>query len=420
MNRQQREIVPGLPPGTLSPRGKTDQPTKLRLLRYSREGISEQQDVNLAEDLASETGREVVWLDMVGLDDVNCLHQLGKTLGLHLLALEDTLNPNQRTKLDFYADHLYLCLKIPRWDGQKNDFQQISFFLKNNTLVTLSDRPQDYQQPILSRLQQENGQIRKSGADYLLYALLDAVIDNYFPWLECLARYADDLEEVVLESTDRRTMQEIHRLKREIVETRRHLWPLRETVLALARDDQGFVKHTTVPFLRDCQDHCLQQLENLDNYREVAHSLLDIHLSNLSNRMNEVMKVLTVISTIFIPLTFLAGVYGMNFEVMPELHWRWGYALCWLIMLLMALAMMVLFRRVGWLGQQKNILKIGKTWRFPVILSLEDYFKRAGKAILVLSESAINNKTNQEAKPPDAGDLPASTEQIRKENERED
>ncbi|NLZ62474.1 MAG: magnesium/cobalt transporter CorA [Lentisphaerae bacterium] len=391
MTRKQRELVPGLPPGTLYPpeQERTGQPAKLRLLRYSRTELFEQDDISLSAALAALAANipdAVLWLDLVGLEDLDCLHQLGQTLGLHPLALEDTLNPNQRAKLDFYPDHLYLCLKIPRWDGEKNHFQQVSFFLQNNILLTLSDSAQDYQQPVLLRLRQENGQIRKSGPDYLLYTLIDAVIDNYFPWLECLAGHADELEEAVLQDTDRRMMQEIHRLKREIVTTRQHLWPLREIVMSLARDDLGFIQPGTVPFLRDCYDHCLLQLEILDSCRDVVSSLMDIHLSNLSIRTNEVMQVLTVISTIFIPLTFPVGVYGMNFAVMPELKWRWGYAACWLTMLIIALIMLVGFRRKGWLGGQKNILKSGKAWRFPVILSLEDYVKRAGKAIMFLSE----------------------------------
>jgi magnesium transporter len=228
--------------------------------------------------------------------------------------------------------------------------EQVSIFLGPGFVITFQEHPGDCFDPIRDRIRKGKGQIRRQGADYLMYGILDAVIDGYFPFLEQLGEVVESLEDEVVEKPTRQTLNRVHEIKRDLLNIRRSVWPLREAINALIREESELVGETTRVYLRDCYDHAIQVLDVIETYRELAGGLMDVYLSSVSNKMNEVMKVLTIIATIFIPLTFMAGIYGMNFEAMPELKWRWSYPVLWCLMVAIAAVMLILFRRKGWLG----------------------------------------------------------------------
>jgi magnesium transporter len=232
----------------------------------------------------------------------------------------------------------------------------VSLFLGKDFVLTFQEDPGDCLDPIRERLRTGAGHLRREGADYLMYAILDAIIDGYFPFLESFGETVEDLEDAVVERPTRATLARVHEVRRDLLNVRRCIWPLRDVVNGLVRDETPLIGKNTRLYLRDCAQHTVYILDVIETYRELTASLMDVYVSSVSNRLNEVMKVLTVIATIFMPLTFLAGVYGMNFNTsaspynMPELNWRWGYVACWAVMFLIALLMLVLFRRKGWLG----------------------------------------------------------------------
>ncbi len=330
------------------------------MVRFDRDSYIENHFATAAEviafcqDGAANNGEQhpVTWINIAGLGDIQLIQDIGNALNLHPLTLEDAVSVPQRPKVDDYDSHLFITLKMlhPGTDGIT--VEQISLFLLKNTVVTMQEFNNEALEPVRIRLRYGSSKIRTMGADYLTYAIIDTVVDNYFPCLEQLAEQTEALEEHVFKtSTQTSTLEPIHRLRREISDVRRSVWPLRGMLNALCRDPLPLLGNHVRPFFRDCLDHTMQILENLDSNREAAAALMEVHLSMLSNRMGEVMKVLTIISTIFIPLTFLAGVYGMNFDYMPELRWRWGYLVCWAVMLACAAGMVWIFKKQGWLGR---------------------------------------------------------------------
>jgi magnesium transporter len=230
------------------------------------------------------------------------------------------------------------------------DTEQVSVFLYDRVLITFQERPGDLWQPIRARLEIDSLRIRKSGTGYLLYSLLDAVVDNCFPVLEYYGDTLEALEELTLDNPTSELQRNIHRIKRELASLRRIVWPMREVVDNLYRDEGGRIAESTRPYLRDVYEHTIQIVEIIESYRELASGLTDLYMSAVSNRMNEIMKVLTVMASVFIPLTFIAGVYGMNFQFMPEVAWRWGYPMVWGLFILLTLGMLLFFRRKGWIG----------------------------------------------------------------------
>ncbi|MFZ5655320.1 MAG: magnesium/cobalt transporter CorA [Pseudomonadota bacterium] len=348
---------PGTPPGTLLPAVEGVAPAAVRLLEYDAQGCRELRDRSL-EHCRERAGKgAVTWVHLQGAPSPAQLRLLGECFDLHPLALEDVQNTGQRPKFDPQPEHCFLIAALPHLDGGEVHIDQISIFLGRGFLVTLANGAEDPFEPIRRRLQAETSLIRGYPVSYLLYAVLDLVIDAGFPVLERLGEHIERLEEAVLDQPDRGVVTAIHHLRRNLLVLRRMLWPQRELVGALLREEHELIDRHTETYLRDCQDHAVQVMDLLENYREMVTSLMDIYLSSLSYRMNDVMRILTVIATIFMPLTFIAGVYGMNFGngnpaaspfAMPELNWYLGYPLVLLVMAATAGAMVVYFRRKGW------------------------------------------------------------------------
>jgi len=355
-------VVPGLPPGALLHDAAALVPDGVGVVRFDRDACMEKHFATAAEVLAfcrdgaaTVNQQPVTWINIAGLGDIQLIQDIGNALNLHPLALEDVVSVPQRPKIDDYDSHLFITLKMLHPGPDTIVVEQISLFLLKNTVVTVQEFNNDSLEPIRIRLRHNSSKLRAMGADYLAYAIIDTVVDNYFPCLEQLAEQTEVLEEHIFKtSTQTSTLELIHRLRREISDVRRSVWPLRDMLNAICRDPLPLLGSHIRPFFRDCLDHTMQVLENLDSNREAAAALMEVHLSTLSNRMNEVMKVLTIISTIFIPLTFVVGVYGMNFDFMPELRWRWGYLACWAVMLFCAAGMVWIFKKQGWLGRSAS------------------------------------------------------------------
>jgi len=349
-----RHAVPGTAPGTLrAPVERKVDEVRMRLLRYGPWGCEERELSTVAEveevrRAAAGGPAGILWLDVVGLHDVDLLAAIGGVFGLHALALEDVVNTGQRPKVEEYDDHLFVILRGFHEDGDELEPEQLALFLLPGVVLSFQERPGDVFEPVRERLRRGKGRARGMGADYLLYALVDAVIDGCFPLLEAFGERIEDLEHELIEDPSPATLERIYQIRRELLQLRRAAWPEREVVNSLHREETPHVTRETKVFLRDCYDHAVEVLEILETYRELAGSMLDVYLSSLSHRMNEVMKVLTIIATIFIPLTFIAGVYGMNFEVMPELSWAWGYPAALGAMAVVAGALVVYFHRRGW------------------------------------------------------------------------
>jgi magnesium transporter len=348
--------VPGSMPGTL--RVELDAPPPTIFLIDYNCGNATRIKLNTPEECTPYLDSESVsWLDLQGLGDEDVLRRMGGVFGLHPLVLEDVVNVPQRPKVEEYDEQLLLIARMimPKKSGKGFMSEQVSFILGRHYLLTVQEEPaNDSFDPVRDRIRSNKGLIRKEGADYLMYALLDAVIDGFFPVLEDYGEAIEDLEDEVVSNPTHQTLEKIHKLKRELLMMRRAIWPQRDAINSLIRDGSDLISNDVRVYLRDCYDHAVQVLDMVETYRELASSLMDVYLSSVSNKMNEVMKLLTVISTIFIPLTFVAGVYGMNFNPeksplnMPELNWYYGYPLCWAVMGAIAASLVFYFYRKGW------------------------------------------------------------------------
>jgi magnesium transporter len=294
----------------------------------------------------------VVWVNVEGLGDAEVITRIGEIFDVHRLALEDVVNVHQRAKLEPYEDHLFMVARMVHY-ADHLETEQVSFFIGNTYVLTFQERPGDCFDLVRQRIRSGRGRMRHAGAGYLAYALLDALIDAYFPALEGYGERIEALEGEVLARPDASMVGRIHAVKRDLLVLRRALWPHREAVNALQRDDSPFVTDEVRIYVRDCYDHTVQLLDMVETYRELASGLLDVFMSSVGNRMNEVMKVLTIFAALFIPLTFIAGLYGMNFEKMPELKWSWGYPTALGAMAVVAGLMLFFFYRKGWLSGQK-------------------------------------------------------------------
>jgi magnesium transporter len=343
---------PGEAPGTLAVDPDAT-PTSIRLFAYGPEGFLEKEGVPLEEAVGQLGKWPVVWINVDGLGDTGSIRSLGESFGLHRLAVEDVVNVGQRAKAEPYDDHVFLVAPMLSFEDRLQA-EQLSLFVGNGWVLTFQERRGDRFDPVRERIRHGRGKIRTVGADYLAYALLDAVIDGGFPVAERISEILDGLEEEVLVDPDPSTVGKIQRIRNDLLGFRRAAWPLRDVVATLLRGDSAVFDRETLVYLRDCHDHTMRVLDLVETYREVASGLMDGYMSQMSHRMNEVMKVLTIIATIFIPLSFIAGVYGMNFDSevsrwnMPELHWVWGYPFALGMMLAAALGMLWWFRKKGW------------------------------------------------------------------------
>jgi magnesium transporter len=292
----------------------------------------------------------VAWIHIDGLQDIHLLEQIGSIFNLHPLTLEDILNTDNRPKCEDHDTYFYIVLRLFREDADDGFVpEQISIVLGSNWLISLQEKEEKLFDPVRDRLRNEKGRLRKAGADYLAHALLDAIVDSLFPVLDKFGEKVEIIEGKLVGRPSPEILRAIQALKREMIFLRKSTWPLREMIGGLARSDSPLIHESSVIYFRDIYDHVVQVIDTIETYRDMLSGMLDIYLSSVSNRMNEIMKVLTLIATIFMPLTFLAGVYGMNFKYMPELEWHWGYFALWGVMVVIALMMLEYFRRKKWL-----------------------------------------------------------------------
>jgi magnesium transporter len=343
----------GLSPGALVHIGKKKiEKARIRLVDYDETQLQEKEPKTIEECFPFKDLPTVTWVNVDGLHNISIMEKIGKHFGLHPLVLEDILNTEQRPKIEDFDDHIFVVLKMLYYDDGQDEIgaEQISIILGSNFVLSFQERVGDIFDPLRERIRSAKGRVRKMGPDYLAYNLLDAIVDNYFVVLEKLGEQIEGMEEELVTNPTPKTLQTIHNLKREMIFLRKSVWPLREVVSRLERGESSLIKEATGIYLRDVYDHTIQVIDTVETYRDMLSGMLDIYLSSISNRMNQVMKVLTIIATIFIPLTFVAGIYGMNFEYMPELKWHWFYPKAfWLVMLGVAALMLVYFRRKRWL-----------------------------------------------------------------------
>ncbi len=342
----------GLPPGTLVHVGeKRIESIRITLFRYNNDHLLEERLQVIEEALTQHEPSMITWLNIDGLHDISVVEKVGTKYKLHPLILEDILNTSQPPKCEDYEQYLFIVLKMLTWDDQKDHVhsEHISLVLGPDYVISFQEEPGDVFEMIRERIRTGKGRIRKMSGDYLVYALIDAIVDYYFVILDRLGEKIETLEEELTEHPEDRLLHRIHGLKRELISLKKSIWPLREMINSLIKTDSELINDSSHPYLRDLYDHSIQVIETTESYRDIVSGLLDLYMSTISNRMNNVMKVLTIIATIFIPLTFIAGVYGMNFDHMPELHWKWGYLAVWIAMLSAGGLMIWLFKKNKWL-----------------------------------------------------------------------
>ena len=342
----------GLPPGTLVHVGKeVEGPVEIEILDYDEDTLSERKTENVEECFPFKEKSTVSWLNVTGIHKLEVIEQLGTHFGLHPLVMEDIANTEQRPKYEDYEEYIYVVLKMLSIDETRGEVktEQVSLILGNGFVISFQEMPGDVFDPVRDRIRQAKGRIRRMGADYLAYALLDSTVDGYFVVLEGLGDTGEDLQEGVLEDPRPRTLEKIHALKRQLIGVRKAIWPLREAVSAMEKEESSLIDRRTKPYVRDLYDHTIQVMDTVETFRELVSGMVDIYMNSISNRMNEVMKVLTIMASIFIPLTFIAGIYGMNFENMPELQWQWGYPAVLVVMLGLVIGMVWFFWKKDWI-----------------------------------------------------------------------
>lgn len=330
---------------------KTEDKADISLIDYDDKALRENDISDVEELFPLKETPTVSWININGLRDTRLIEKLGGHFGIHPLTLEDIVNTAQRPKYEDFDSYIFVVLKMLMLDASGKGIvsEQVSLILGANFVISFQEKKGDVFEAIRARIRQNKGRIRRAGPDYLAYSLLDAVVDNYFSILENTGEQIEEMEEKLLANPSPQTLREIHDLKRGIVFLRKSVWPLREVAGSLERGESKLIKKGTVIFLRDLYDHTIQVIDTVETFRDMLSGTLDIYLSSVSNRMNEIMKVLTIFAAIFIPLTFLAGIYGMNFEFIPELKWRWGYFYALGLMAAVGFGLLIYFRRKKWL-----------------------------------------------------------------------
>jgi len=348
--RIQKQVA--LSPGTVVYHGprKTDR-MRVSTIEYGPDFFEEQKDVKLDDAMARLGSERMVWINIDGLHETDLLSQLGNQVNIHLLVLEDIVNVTQRPKVEDYEDYMYIVLRMILWDEEEDNIltEQVSLILGNRFVISFQEVEGDVFDPVRERIRKGGTRVRRLGSDYLADILLDAIVDNYMVVLEKINERVEALEEPVTQNPTPEMLEEIHQLKRDVIYLRKRISPVRELLDRMIRSDSDLITESVQPFLRDVYDHTIHVVDSVETFRDILSGLQDLYLSSVGNRMNEVMKVLTIIATIFIPLTFLAGIYGMNFEVIPELKWKWGYLAFWMVIVAMGSVMVAFFRRKKWL-----------------------------------------------------------------------
>jgi magnesium transporter len=343
----------GLPPGTLVYTGEAKpEPVRIDLIEYNETTINEKKLDSIGQIADFQRTEINSWINFDGIHDVGLIEHIGQEFHLHPLVLEDIAHIGQRSKMEDYGDYLYIVLKMLQYNENTHtvEAEQVSMILGPHWLLTFQEHEGDVFEMVRQRIRSGKGRVRKMACDYLAYALIDAIVDYYFHVLELLSEQIEELEEVLLNNPTDAVLGRIHSLKRELTLLRKSVWPLRELVAGLDRLESGLVEKPTKVFVRDLYDHTIQIIDTIESFREVVAGMMDLYMSAVSNRMNAVMKVLTVIATIFIPLGFVAGIFGMNFDHMPELQWQWAYPLgFWLMIGVIVIGMLVYFKVKKWL-----------------------------------------------------------------------
>ncbi len=349
---RRRGPTPGSVPGAMVVPGDSPKPT-IHVMAYGEEGLVEH-DVERVDELRDLVQMEgsTAWIDVEGFGDQAVLTEIGEVLGIHPLAMADVVHVPQRPKAELHDERLLIILQMARLTEAGDIIvEQVTLVLGPGWVVSFQERPGDVFDPVRERIRLTTTRIRRMAADYLVYALLDAVIDGYFPVIEVLGGIIDALEEEIVEHASRGTLTRIHATRRTLTTLHRIQWRQRDAIAAILRDEELPIAEAVKPYLRDAHDHAFQTLDAIETFRDMVVGLMDLYLSSTSHRLNEVMKTLTIVATIFIPLTFVAGVYGMNFDYMPELRWRWAYPVCWGLMIALGGGLLFWFRRRGWLGE---------------------------------------------------------------------
>jgi magnesium transporter len=357
-----RYPIPGEPPGVLKPRAEpAAHPPVITLIEYDKTHLEERTITNKDELVSCLDNQRTTWINIDGLGDIDVLKKLGSQFNLHPLALEDVLATGQRPKMEQYDGYLFIVAQMLYLNEKKQMCgEQVSMFLGKNFLITIQEEGDfDVFEPVRARIRAANGSIRKHGADYLAYALLDSIVDHYYPVLESVGASIDQIEDEMVDVSLKDPVRDLHRYKRTLSQIRRFIWPVRDVVNSMMHEETGLVSKGTKVYLRDCYDHTVQLMDLVESYRDVLSGLMELYLSSVGIRTNQIMKVLTVISSIFIPLTFIVGIYGMNFAPeangkkmpwnMPELYQPWGYVAVMLFMLGVAIFQIFYFKRRRWL-----------------------------------------------------------------------
>ena len=346
------KITVGKPPGTLIHVGeKKIIQTKINLIQYNQTEYKEQELATIEDFKWNSDTKKVNWLNIRGIHDIKVIEKIGNLFNFHPLILEDIMNAQERSKIDFYKNNLFIILRMLNLAKPKMMIKskQISIILGTNLVISFQEDEEDLFIPIKERIKNKLGKVRSKKADYLAYTLMDLIIDNYFLLLEDFGQVIEDIEDEIIENPHAETLEKIHGLRDSNILLRKSIWPLRDIFSRLARGDSPLIEENTIIYLRDVYDHSIQIIEILESFRDMISGIRDTYLSSISNKMNEIMKVLTIIATIFIPLTLIAGIYGMNFQYMPELQWVFGYPFSLIIMAVIGILMLIYFRKKKWI-----------------------------------------------------------------------
>jgi magnesium transporter len=349
-HRKKLSRKPGLPPGTLAPEGIEEVPVRITVLDYDAARFQEKELPAIEEIIPYRNTDTVTWINIDGLGNTTIIEKVGRIFDIHPLILEDILNTGQRPKMEDLDRYLYVNLKMLHYLEKEGDIriEHVSMIIGSNFLISFQEEAGDVLDPVRDRIRKD-GRIRRFGPDYLAYAIIDDIVDYYFLMMEHLEEKVESLEEELVETASHESLEKINRLKKDMIYLRKSVWPLREVISGMERTDSPLIKETTAIYLRDVYDHTIQVIDTLEILRDMVSGMIDIYLSGLSFRGNEIMKVLTLIATIFIPLTFVVGVYGMNFRYMPELGWKYGYYSVWVIMIAIVIIMVTYFRTKKWI-----------------------------------------------------------------------
>jgi magnesium transporter len=349
---KKRSHKAGSSPGTLVHIGeKRRDVARISLIGYDEKQLQERELGSMEEAFPLKDLPTATWINIDGLQDIELIEKVGRHFQIHPLTLEDILNTGQRPKWENFENYLYIVIKMLHFSESENlvTSEQVSLIVGENFLISFQESVGDVFDPVRDRIRKGRGQIRKMGCDYLAYALIDSVVDHYFLILEKISEQIEILETALIENPRPDTLNVIHDLKRETIYLRKQIWPLREVINRFAKEETNLISETTHVYLRDVYDHTIQIIDTIESFRDILSGMIDLYLSTISNKMNEVMKLLTIIATIFIPITFVAGIYGMNFKVMPELEWKWGYPAVWIVIAAIVFGLLLFFRRKKWL-----------------------------------------------------------------------